>query len=103
MYTHGILVVFIVLLAKCLKRLTDARTPHALVHMMAVHTAFDYKLVTRGSSCTWSLAMFTFIDFTVLFFREAKWPSTSFSHAKTRAAYCMDIRITISFLAVQID
>ena len=34
---------------------THARTPYALVHTMAAHTAFDYKLVTRGSGCTWSL------------------------------------------------
>jgi len=46
---------FIVLLAKCLKRLTNARTPYALVHMMAVHTVFDYEVVTLGSGCTWSL------------------------------------------------
>ena len=55
MYSHGILVVFVVLLAKCLKRLTNSRTPYALVHTMAAHTAFDYDLVTRGSSCNWSL------------------------------------------------
>jgi len=55
MYSYGILVVLIAFLAKCLKRLTNARTPYVLVHMMAVHTAFDYELVTRGSSCTWLL------------------------------------------------
>jgi len=45
-------------------------------------------------------AMFTFIDFTALFFQEAKWPSgftvTIVSCAKTRpptCLYCTDIRI----------
>ena len=55
MNSHGILVVFVVLLAKCLKRLTNTRTPYALVHMTATLTAFHYELVTRGSACTWSL------------------------------------------------
>ena len=26
-----------------------------VVHMMAMHTAFHYRLLTRGSGCTWSL------------------------------------------------
>ena len=35
---------------------TQGLPPYALVHMMAVHIAFDYELVTPGSSgCTWSL------------------------------------------------
>ena len=134
-----------------------------LVHMMATHTAFDYKLVARVLGLS---AMFTFIflqpvflctesarclerhcshflligidglvhyktnrlrsyrslnmrttppnnDFTALFIREAKWPSTSsgstvsiFSRAKTTmptCLHCAAIRIIISFLAVPID
>jgi len=55
MYSHSILVMFVVLLAKCLKQLTNARTPYVLVHVVAAHTAFDYELVTRGNDCTWSL------------------------------------------------
>jgi len=55
MYNHSILVMFVVLLAKCLKWLTNARTPYVLVHMTAAHTAFDYDLVTQGSGYTWSL------------------------------------------------
>ena len=41
-----VLVVYVVLLTKCLKRLTNTRTPCALVHMMAARTAFHYELVT---------------------------------------------------------
>ena len=51
---------YFVLLTKCLKLFTNTRTPYALVHMMAAHTAFDYELVTRGSGCTWSLCHFHF-------------------------------------------
>ena len=58
MYSHGILIVFVVLLAKCLKRLTNARTPYALVYMMAAHSAFDYELVTRGVFVLGPSAMF---------------------------------------------
>jgi len=53
MYSHGIHIVFVVLLAKCLKQLTNARTPYALVHMMAAHTASHYELVSWGSGCTY--------------------------------------------------
>ena len=53
--SHGILVVFVVLFTKRLELLTNTRTPYALVHMMAVHTAFHNQLVTRGCGCTWSL------------------------------------------------
>ena len=91
MYSHGILVVlFVVLLAKCLQWLTNARTPYALVHIIAAHTAFDYKLVTWVAVVLGPSAMFNFVDFTALFYGEAKWPfSTSalVSHAKTRAAH----------------
>ena len=157
---------------RCLKLLTNARTPYVLVHMMATHTAFHYELVTQGSgcTCTWSLCHVHFCfspagyslywvsemswrasivlfigcswqalmdlyalkrtsleatrspnvrttppndDFTVLFFQEVKWPSTSsgstvavISRANTNmptCLYCTDIRIIISFLAVRID
>ena len=59
-YSHGILV-FVVLLTKCFKWLTNAGTPHTLVHTMAEYTAFHYELATWGSSCTWSLCLFTFV------------------------------------------
>ena len=55
MNSHGILVVFVVLLAKRLKLLTNTRTPYALVRMMAVHTAFHNELVTPS-------AMFMFTE-----------------------------------------
>ena len=82
------------------------KAPYVLVHMMAAHTAFDYELVSRGSSCTWPLC-----HVPLSFFREAKWPSTSsrstVAIVKTieppTCLYCTDIRIVISFLAVQID
>ena len=60
MYSHSVLVVFVVLLAKCLKWLTNTRTPHVLVHMVVMHTVFYYELVAQGSSCTQS-QLFTFI------------------------------------------
>ena len=103
MYSNGILVMFVVLLVKCLKWLTNARTPYALVHMMASHTAFDYELVTQGSGCP--SAMFTFVDFAALFFREAKCPppppapllpSSAVSKLELPTClYCTDIRIII--------
>ena len=55
MYSHSILDVFVVLLATCLKWLTNTRTPHVLVHMVVMHTVFYYELVAQGSSCTQSL------------------------------------------------
>ena len=55
MNSHVILVMFVVLFTKRLKLFTNARTPYALVHMMAMHTAFHNELVTWGSGCTWSL------------------------------------------------
>ena len=75
MYSHGILVVFVyshgILVVFSLSSSqnasngspTHARTPYALVHMMAAHTAFDYELVTRGSGCTWSLCHVPFSFF----------------------------------------
>ena len=51
-----ILVMFVVLFTKCIKLLTNTRTPYALVHMMAVHTAFYNELVSRGSGCSGSLS-----------------------------------------------
>jgi len=94
MYSHGILVMFVVLLTKCLKRLTNTRTLYVLVHMMATYTAFDYELVTWGNCCTWSLCHVHFHGLRCSLFREAKWPSTSsgstvtiISLAKTRATH----------------
>ena len=37
------------------QQLTNARTPYALVHMMAAHTASHYELIAQGSGCTWSV------------------------------------------------
>ena len=100
-YSHGILVVFVVLLAKCLKWLTNKRTPCALAHAMATHAAFDYELVTWDSSCIGPSALFTFVDFTALFFSRSKMALhllqihfAIVSHAKTRVPtclYCTDI------------
>jgi len=101
MYSHGILVVFVVLLAKCLKWLTNAKTPYAFVQKIAAQTAFDYKLVTWGSSCIWSLC-----HVPLSFFEKQKSSTSSgstiaiVSHVKLEpptSLYCTDIRIIISF------
>ena len=58
----GILVMFVVLFAKHLKLLANARTPYALVHMMAVHTAFTMNWLLGVVVVLGPSAMFTFTE-----------------------------------------
>ena len=62
MNSHSILVVFVVLFAKCLKLLTNARTPYALVHIWPRRLHFTTNWLLGVAVVLGPADMFTFTE-----------------------------------------